>query len=561
MKKLILSLAVLGVLFTACKKDPEIVAVEGVTLSPATATVYIDKEVTLTPTIFPSNATDKSVTWTSSNTGVATVNTEGVVTGLSEGTTIITAKTTDGDFEASSIITVDLDPSICIDPDPAEVRHALNTAIRTLGNSLYLAGGNFHDAGHIMSLQLAGDLMTEDMVQTGFDWFYFDYEIDNNRMNYRRPSHTWRMMYAVIGQVNEAIELICPSTTNSDLQNILGQCLALRAFSYHILIQRFQQTYFGNEYQPGVPLILTSKDDDESDLSRNTVNKVYNRIEKDLIKAIDLLTAARQSKDYINKAVAQGFLARVYMCMHKFAQAEELAREARTAFPIMSATEAGGGYGYNSENNSEWMWGLKATLDNTMIYVSFQSHICSDGDGYAGLGSYKAIDNRLYNQMNTTDVRRNLHFMNVSIEVFFNTKFKSVPMWLMDNIYMRSSEMLLIEAEAQAQQGKNGQAATTLMELMSKRDPGYNKASATVDDIFLQKRLECWGEGVIFYDYRRLKKEVSRTYFTPFNNHLERLGLSGTDWKFIYQIPSFVPNENPLITEADQNPVEGDAWF
>ncbi|MDR0438023.1 MAG: RagB/SusD family nutrient uptake outer membrane protein [Bacteroidales bacterium] len=458
------------------------------------------------------------------------------------------------------------------DPPITNVKGYLNGAISILGNAFHLAGGNFHDAGHIMTLQLAGDLMTEDMVQVDFDWFYFDYQIDNNMTNYRRPHHSWRMMYAVIHEVNGAIGAISPKTTDPELQNILGQCLALRAFSYHILIQRFQQTYLGNEYKPGIPLLLTELDslqDGEegvSDYCRNTVEKVYKRIETDLLRAIDYLTATRISKDYINKAVAQGLLARVYMCMHKWAEAEVLAREARAAFPIMSATEAGGGYGYNSENNPEWMWGLKATPENAMIFVSFISHISSDCPGYAGLGSYKAMDNRLFSQMNATDVRRNLQFMDIPNEIFFNTKFKCVDDWLADNIYMRSSEMLLIEAEAQAQQGKNSQAAGTLMELMSKRDQGYNITSATVDDVFLQKRLECWGEGVIFYDYRRLKKEVDRMYTTPFNNHhLEKIKLSGTNWKFIYQIPQAEIVGSLTLpqctSEIEQNPGEGDAIF
>ncbi|MCL2682452.1 MAG: RagB/SusD family nutrient uptake outer membrane protein [Bacteroidales bacterium] len=426
-----------------------------------------------------------------------------------------------------------------------------------------------HDVGSIMNVALSGDLMTEDMTQATFDWHYFDYEMENNMSTYARPSYTWAIGYAIIGSANEAIELVNPNTSNPILQDILGQALALRAFGYHMLIQRFQQTYKGNENRPGVPLIITAFDEGfHLDLSRGTVQNVYDLIERDLELAIRLLTANRPSKDFINKAVAQGLLARVKMCMHKWAEAEELAHEARSAFPIMSGTEAGGildsagnftqlPYGFNNENNSEWMWGVKWTVENNMVWMSFQSHMASDGDGYAGLGSYKAMDNRLYEQMDTADVRRRLHYMNVEADLFYNTKFRAVPGWAMDNIYMRSSEMLLIEAEAQAQQGKNAQAATTLMELMNRRDQNYRKTEATVEDIFLQKRLELWGEGVIFYDYRRLKKEVNRMYNTPFNNHLEQVYASGTSWAVIYQIPRVEMVDNDFINDRDQNPATG----
>lgn len=55
-----------------------------------------NQTATLIATVVPSNASNKEVTWTSSNTSVATVSSTGVVTSLANGTAIITAKTTDG---------------------------------------------------------------------------------------------------------------------------------------------------------------------------------------------------------------------------------------------------------------------------------------------------------------------------------------------------------------------------------------------------------------------------------------------------------------------------------
>lgn len=58
-------------------------------------------------TVKPANATDPSVTWSSSVPGVATVDPSGHITPLSKGKTIVTAKTTDGGFTASCEVTVD----------------------------------------------------------------------------------------------------------------------------------------------------------------------------------------------------------------------------------------------------------------------------------------------------------------------------------------------------------------------------------------------------------------------------------------------------------------------
>jgi co-chaperonin GroES (HSP10) len=88
----------------------DVVAVNGVTLSPSTATLTVGGTTTLTATVAPSNATNKNVTWSSSNTSVATVS-NGVVTAQSVGTATITATTVDGGKTATCAVTVD-DPVI-----------------------------------------------------------------------------------------------------------------------------------------------------------------------------------------------------------------------------------------------------------------------------------------------------------------------------------------------------------------------------------------------------------------------------------------------------------------
>jgi uncharacterized protein YjdB len=66
------------------------VAVTGVSLNKTDLSLYIGDSFTLTATVSPSNATDKTVTWSSSNAGVATV-AGGVVTAVAEGTATVTA--------------------------------------------------------------------------------------------------------------------------------------------------------------------------------------------------------------------------------------------------------------------------------------------------------------------------------------------------------------------------------------------------------------------------------------------------------------------------------------
>ena len=75
--------------------------VTGVSLSPTSATIETGKTQTLTVTVTPDNASNKSVTWTSSNTAVATVS-DGTVTAKAVGTATITATAADGSGKAAT---------------------------------------------------------------------------------------------------------------------------------------------------------------------------------------------------------------------------------------------------------------------------------------------------------------------------------------------------------------------------------------------------------------------------------------------------------------------------
>ena len=86
-----------------------IVNVEGVNVTPTTGTLTAAGEsLTLTPQITPSNASNKNVTYSSSNESVATVSDIGVVTAVSNGTAVITVTTVDGNKTATCMVTVNI---------------------------------------------------------------------------------------------------------------------------------------------------------------------------------------------------------------------------------------------------------------------------------------------------------------------------------------------------------------------------------------------------------------------------------------------------------------------
>ena len=80
--------------------------VSGVSLDKTEATINVGNTLTLNATVTPSTASNKNVIWSSSDTGVATVSSTGVVTGIGPGTATIAAMTVEGGYTASCDVAV-----------------------------------------------------------------------------------------------------------------------------------------------------------------------------------------------------------------------------------------------------------------------------------------------------------------------------------------------------------------------------------------------------------------------------------------------------------------------
>ena len=124
------------------------VSVTGITLAPSSATIKVGKTVTLVPTITPSDATDKAVTWAvTSGSSYASVTDAGVVTGLAAGTAVVTATAHDGsDVTQTATITVEDCPTsgtlfsmTVTDPDGTVYTDVTNAAPHLIG-ATYVGG-------------------------------------------------------------------------------------------------------------------------------------------------------------------------------------------------------------------------------------------------------------------------------------------------------------------------------------------------------------------------------------------------------------------------------------
>ncbi|MDR2775387.1 MAG: RagB/SusD family nutrient uptake outer membrane protein [Tannerella sp.] len=437
-----------------------------------------------------------------------------------------------------------------------------------------ISGNDTHDDFSYMSVLHSKDMMCEDIVMMDIHWFNGDYNIINRMFNYRRPIIDWRVFYTMVAKANEIIGFFPEEPASASSKGLLGQGYAIRGMAYYYLIQIFQNPTgadgLPNLSAPGVPMLYCavdnlSEEEQTRRKGRNTVKEVYDQIESDLTNAVKYLEAgyARvDNKIFIEESVANGLLARYYLLSQQWEKAAAAAKKAHSSYAIMGESDLHDGF--MDITNGEWMWGFDHSTETQTAYASFFSHISNIAPGYAGIGySTRGIDARLYSLISPSDYRKALFSgpdgnssapTSAARRSYASLKFGDLGDWTMDYVYMRAAEMVLIEAEAYAHLGRGAEAATTLKKLMAKRDPQWNETSVTVDDVYLQRRIELWGEGFSYFDLKRLNRGIDRNYAGSNHTTGYKHVIPAQDVAWTYQIPNAEMQENKQISNNEQNP-------
>ena len=428
--------------------------------------------------------------------------------------------------------------------------------------------GSLHSDFGQKAYDIVNDLMGNDMVvnKQGYGWFNRDYQYTERGQitDSRRPYMIWTYNYYLINAANNIIQNIdAAKGPDNDKKSIKGQAYAVRAYAYYNLVNWFQQTYKGNESAKGVPIYKTTA---ITGNPRGTVKENYDLILSDLTQAENLLTGLpSEHKSHINVLTVQGIRARVSLTMENWADAATYANKARTGYTPMPSNMYTDGF--NSISNPEWMWGMEVNTTQATVYASFFSHMDANAFDYAQLGGQKKITKSLFDKINPSDVRYKVFKKpgtgTTNLPDYCQNKFHlaNPSAWAGDYLFMRASEMYLIEAEALARQGNTAAAKTTLETLIKARYAGYaapSAAPALLDEILLQRRIELWGEGFSLFDIKRLKTGLNRP--TGAGNHgspnfdPKVYVLPPGDPQMIMKIPQTELDVNLSMTAADQNP-------
>lgn len=457
-------------------------------------------------------------------------------------------------------------------------------------------GDDFHNDFGYASACLYMDSNGADMTcaNVGYNWFSTNASFADRVYTGTRTLFMWSLFYKQILSANLIIGSVDKEVEDATLKAYRGQALAVRAFDYFSLAQTHQFTYKGHENAKCVPIVTEKTTSEEAvNNPRATVAAVYELIMDDLNEAITLLNGyKRMDKGYVNQAVAYGLRARVNLVMNNWAEA---ASDADSALLLSGATP------YTLEQLSNplfWnaadqnvMWANIITENNDIVLtgiVNMPSHLCTFfTDGYVGVGAWKKINKPLYDKIEASDVRKgwwldeNLSspvctgpkyedwFATASSDgdfgVYTNVKFGAdnnnlttlVP--AQDWFLMRAEEMILIKAEAEAMAGSLTTGKSILEDFVKTyRNPAFSSRAATAqalqDEVWFQRRIEFWGEGISYYDIMRLKKPVTRVDngVTSFPDAWQ-FNIPAEDPILLWLVPKDEIEANKGITESDNN--------
>lgn len=496
---------------------------------------------------------------------------------------------------------------------PENMMLVLNGLHRMMYAQNPLTGGYWHASGQSHFIPMF-DAIAGNVIHTsrGNGWLRDDLQwIEHTDASTWTVENLWFQRYHFIASANSIINKVEEDQLPKDalMNNILGQAHAYRAWAYHQLVMSFAKGYTISadpSKEPGVPLLFKTEAPYTSG-PRASVKEIYDQIEKDINMAIDYLKEASpaKNKSHISLNAAYGIKARVALQKGDWATAASAAALAREGYPLMN--EAAWLSGFNSLDLSEVIWGGHVIAEETNYFAAFFYYICSTFNGSQNRANPKMINNAVYNRIPETDYRRKAWLpwapntnpgasngqggfgndpnytdkneFNAAKQLiidtygitpahnthpYMNVKFLQQNPGTIDPddvIYMRTSEMILIEAEALAMQNKIAEAQNVLSTLCVSRDSAWDKTKfdtkeKLMDEIKFQRHVELWGEGFSFHDAIRWD-DVHDMTGSGAAAVLYQDGMfqdrPSVNPKWVFKIPQAEIDANPNLTEADQN--------
>ncbi|WP_231426671.1 RagB/SusD family nutrient uptake outer membrane protein [Pedobacter sp. Leaf250] len=372
----------------------------------------------------------------------------------------------------------------------------------------------------------------------------------------------WQYSYKVVSNANQFVENIPASPISDALKTeYLAEARALRANTYFWLVRWFAQPYSVNPEALGVPILRMPLGPSETSPARDKVKDVYAFIIEDLKYAeANLPTAGRTSIYRMSVPAIQGILARVYLNMGNWAEASRYAKLARAAKPLSTAAALLTGF---SNPSSEWIYAINVRTDDNQGFLAVSSFYDPYDVGYS---SFRVTDD-FFSSFAANDERKKQFLVKSSPtaaastavyrkrgEGYLINKFDFTTTNANNQVLMRSAEMYLIEAEAEARLTNEIAAKQALLAIQQRAGVATavsaNTGNALIEEILTERNKELYGEGHKFFDLLRTNKGVNRTGSTV---HWKIVNFPSGDNRLVSPIPQLELDANPVL-KPQQNP-------
>ena len=448
----------------------------------------------------------------------------------------------------------------------------------------YIDNNSWHAPFGYPAMMIIRDMMGNDMgfpTSSYASHFYRFGACQYMGGEYIYAAYIWEYYYKLVLTANSVINVVNPETATKEQLGYLGAAYAVRAMAYLDLGRMYE--FLPNDKTSSI----NSDGNDVLGLTVPIVTPTMTETEarnNPRVKKADLVTFIKgdieKAKEYIpnvsdrlnrtipNLACVYGLEARLNMWTEEYAAAATAAQNAITASgmtPLSEAVALDKASGMNTYSQFMWCCNLvkedDAVKSGIVNFTSWMSNQTTFGYTGSATGQYMICDRKFYERISSTDWRkkwwqapegsdlRNQKSKN-HIEYLTPSEAEDMPEFAalkfrpgQGNVddynvgcavaipLMRVEEMYFIKAEAEAHDNPAAGIATLTEFMTQYRDAAYttnaSSKEAAIDEIIFQKRVELWGEGQIFFDYKRLNMSVNRGYSgTPFFSAL-RLNTEG----------------------------------
>ena len=448
----------------------------------------------------------------------------------------------------------------------------------------YIDNNSWHAPFGYPAMMIIRDMMGNDMgfpTSSYANHFYRFGACQYMGGEYIYAAYIWEYYYKLVLTANSVINVVNPETATKEQLGYLGAAYAVRALAYLDLGRMYE--FLPNDKTSSI----NADGNDVLGLTVPIVTPTMTEAEarnNPRVKKADLVTFIKgdieKAKEYIpnvsdrlnrtipNLACVYGLEARLNMWTEEYAAAATAAQNAIAASgmtPLSEAVALDKTSGMNTYSQFMWCCNLvkedDAVKSGIVNFTSWMSNQTSFGYTGSATGQYMICDRKFYERISNTDWRkkwwqapegsdlRNQKSKN-HIEYLTPSEAEDMPEFAalkfrpgQGNVddynvgcavaipLMRVEEMYFIKAEAEAHSNPAAGIATLTDFMTQYRDAAYTTNASSkedaIDEIIFQKRVELWGEGQIFFDYKRLNMSVNRGYSgTPFFSAL-RLNTEG----------------------------------